>query len=254
MTPRETLLLDEPQVRTAIETPLRAFDIVGLRRPLEEGAIEVPERRGRTSKVFRLPDGRMRLIAGQMPLHYVDGNNRWRDVDLTAYDDGDVLRFDTGFYRLVVRRLPARIEYRNPRNQVFILEPDGFGLVPGEHDPINSAVYWNSHGVGLSVRLRVWPGRVRVETVIERRDAPHAFRWRYTVPDDPRSAVDLEDGAIDAKGRRAEVRGHSLAHVRDGGFVETRRKVEVTGRTLRYDERRKKEWIDEIEYPVVVRD
>ena len=83
-----TVLLSVPLTAFAFSEDQSGNNVIGG-KPMDE-VVEIIERRDETTKHFRLEDGTYTAARYDVPVHYLDENGNWQDIDNTLSSSGSV--------------------------------------------------------------------------------------------------------------------------------------------------------------------
>lgn len=140
---------------------------------------ELTDMRTPTTKTFELEDGEKHTRVFNDPVHFLDDDGKWQDIDLTP-------RYRNG--SLVVDRAPYRVtatsqcvEYGVPGRQVlvFLTKVDGMPIHPVEYPQVRSKrfIYWRDHGPGVDLMLELRPSTVELWAVLRDINGPRTLEW-----------------------------------------------------------------------------
>ena len=156
------------------------------------GDREITAQRSLNTKVFDADDGRKRVVLSNAPLHYLDRDGAWQDVDLTPRDVGDGWVIDRAAFVLQLQKL----------SPVFVLDCPEAGFDAARFELLSprvtivDATHWE--GAGFAITLAVQPDRFT--TVITAR-GPVTLQWQIA----NHTPVITEEAGLDAAGNRPEV-------------------------------------------------
>ncbi len=169
-----------------------------------------------------------RHLSYMTPLHYLDDDGVWQDIDLTPIRDGPYFVIDRAPFvlRVAYDRPEAWYEGRETGKRAHFWAS---GKRQTRWDEDQQRFVWRDVAKDADVTLLVRPMSVLAETWLKSANAPHKALWDYEGGADPVYS------AQDAEGRKAEWTGN-----------------EWTGRVSEIVDRRTRQrrWVETPSYPV----
>jgi len=207
-------------------------------------AQEVLSRRSRNAKTFDMGGGMYRLCAGVMAVHHHDGKH-WRDIDLSVTERDGVLVCDgAGYTARFDPVVPGVLLEGDQGEAEIVLEQIGASkavAAPKYRLDGNEVVY--DYG-DYSIHAEVRPGAVEFYKLLKTSAAPRRFEWRV-IKEKRRMKFSRKSAGRDAGKHNLQMATSS----QDDRYIE-----EWTGKVgkIKDAKTRKKKWVDEVEYPVLV--
>jgi hypothetical protein len=223
-------------------------------RPAERLKLDMPEivsARTLVSKTYDAGNGKKRLRQSMGPVHYLEDDNSWQEVDLTPVDMGDHWRIEKAFYRLTIWKDVPGIEYESRAGGSATVTIDTIGgNRPATVAPVldGLACRWADCAPDFDLEMIFRPAGIEWVRALKSERAPR--EWAFLVEergkpvDQSARGKDASGRALDLAGTTGEVGGKRVV----AESFEGRVSAVVDPKT------RKRAWIDAVEYPVRITD
>jgi hypothetical protein len=228
-------------VFAAVTPPIRAriFSILNLDGELDKGIKEeILDKRTEYSKVFKNDDGTLTTLIFATPIHYMDDNGQWQDLEGQIIDRhgagaGFLVKFDkTPGFEFIAGKTRLRLEPQNVRQVTGKVEE-------------NQASYFDAYDA-TDLEYAVGASQLEGKILIKSKTASSSFSFKLLsnvpVPKLENSEVHFSDCYIvrpfarDAGGKTYPV-SVELATLKDGQYLILNTKSD---------------WLKEAKFPVVI--
>ena len=221
---------------------------------------EIVSLRTEVSKTFDLGDGQRKLVKHQGPIHYKGpGSSEFVEIDLTPVDQGDHWLVDSGPYLLKIFKHNCEIEYTSAQGGTYKVKLTKLGHIPvRDLDTvpviIDGNIHFNNISHGVDIYLDIRPNKIEWFKVLHHENTITDFEWEVEEEDNGQATVNnVTKGWDNAKanlrcsntiGPKISSNGFSKYSVKETFHKQTSKIVDKTSR--------KKEWVDEVEYPILI--
>lgn len=242
------------------------------RKVAQAGETELVEQRGKRTRKFLQPDGKVRHVFSCRPMHWNNGG-QWADIDFIPKRQGRLYKVDQAAYTVTVDPRDLILSFTNKETGGFIsfqlLALDG-SPPPNPQTPTMYASNVVSVYMTATFELRVHfrAESVEIYKILHDATAAHSTTWEVV-----KRGADVSSNMLETKGRDntqlSVDRTGELAPARPieititttpettlpDGSITFQKTETVTGRTQRVDaDTSARTWENEIVYPVRIDD
>ena len=227
---------------------------------IPEGAVELEKAREVFSSSFALPDGNVKLVVTQEPLHYFK-DGKLEQIDLNIEDTGSSFELHKTFYDIIIPKERIAFSYESKEYGKSEVSLKTIGDISIDNLALNinpyisdNKIHWDNVLPGLDIYLRLNTVRVEFFKVLKNDTVPKKFEWEVVEDDEAAFSSDKRHTGRDNQNRELHLGlTKSVITNKDGRTVYSVVEEFLDKTVVKLDRKtRIKELSEEVNYPITI--
>ncbi len=230
--------------------------------------IEIVKKRTENSKTFDMGKGKKKLIHLFGAIHYKhkysDRNELWKEIDLTIEEKKNLFVVENAPYNLEIFKDSIGLSYTSRRGGNIIFRLKKIGGTDVKDLSLNisprinkNRLYWDNVVEDLDIYIDLRPLSCEFYKVLKSANAPKDWEWEcvedkvvfFKVNSKQITGEDKENRIVKVISTKSKV---NLEKYKDKKYYLLHEKFEEKTVKIKDKRTRIKEWIDKVEYPVLI--